>query len=138
MGILECSIHCRHVPHGPEGLTALVDAAPRAFPSNAKRNEFSDDCTSTLPVLELDGAQPSPDVRVQTVKHSLDPDRADSEETEPPEQIGVEPCRCGKRKGGNRGNADGAIAAFRRSMPSAARVSTMGGNPPKTRLGSTP
>jgi hypothetical protein len=54
-------------------------------------NELLSDGAFAFPLLELDGSQPSPDVRIQVSQCRLDLFRADSEETNPSGRVLVDP-----------------------------------------------
>ena len=84
-------MHWGHVAHLPNGLASTVDVAPCALRLDAAPNQLLGYCASALPLLELNRAQPASDVRIQVMQCSLDLDRADSEETYPPDEILVDP-----------------------------------------------
>src|SRR5512133_484918 len=87
MGIRKCALRCRHVAHFPDSFVAIVDTAPRTLRPYPSLYQFLGDGSPALPLFELDGAQPSTDVRIKTRQCSFDLSRTLSEETDPSGQI---------------------------------------------------
>ena len=65
-------MHRGRVRQSPDGLAAIVDAAPRQLAAHPQLDELKGYRTFALPVSDLDGTQPSPDVRVQGLQRPFD------------------------------------------------------------------